>query len=71
MIAKLKESPNGGFYCSECRMSTPDPVDTCPFCGSMITNWEEIARVHSTMDLENPDTFYLNEFGGNDESNIS
>ena len=42
MVSTLKEKPNGGFYCSECRMSTTEPVDTCPFCGSIISNWEEV-----------------------------
>ena len=54
MVSKLKEKPTGGFYCAECRMSVPEPVDTCPFCGSIITNWEELARECSDLPLENP-----------------
>ena len=42
MVSTLKENPNGGFYCSECRMSTSEPVETCPFCGSVISNWMDI-----------------------------
>ena len=42
MISTLKENPNGGFYCSECRMSTSEPVEVCPFCGSIISNYEQI-----------------------------
>jgi hypothetical protein len=42
MISTLKENPNGGFYCSECRMNTSKPVEICPFCGSIISNYEEI-----------------------------
>ena len=42
MVSILKENPNGGFYCSECRMSTANPVETCPFCGSIISNYEQI-----------------------------
>lgn len=42
MVSTLKENPSGGFYCSECRMSTAEPVETCPFCGSIISNWEDI-----------------------------
>ena len=42
MVSTLKEKPNGGFYCSECRMSTAEPVETCPFCGSIISNWMDI-----------------------------
>ena len=42
MVSTLKEKPSGGFYCSECRMSTSEPVETCPFCGSIISNWMDI-----------------------------
>ena len=66
MVSKLKEKPTGGFYCSECRMSVPEPVDTCPFCGSIIINWEELARKCSDLTLENP-----NLGGPKYESNIS
>ena len=43
MVSKLKENPSGGYYCSECRMSTGELVSTCPFCGSWISNYEELA----------------------------
>jgi len=42
MVSTLKENSNGGFYCNECRMSTSEPVETCPFCGSIISNWMDI-----------------------------
>ena len=42
MTGTLKERPNGGFYCSECRMSAAEPVEVCPFCGSIISNWMDI-----------------------------
>ena len=42
MVSTLKEKPGGGFYCSECRMSTTEPVETCPFCGSIISNWMDV-----------------------------
>lgn len=42
MVSTLKENPNGGFYCSECRMSTAEPIEICPFCGSIISNWMDI-----------------------------
>ena len=42
MVSTLKEKPNGGFYCNECRMSMTDPVEICPFCGSVISNWMDI-----------------------------
>ena len=51
-------------------MSTSEPVDTCPFCGSIITNWEEIGRANSDIALENPETFYLRNYvrgGGRNE----
>ena len=58
MVSKLKENPNGGFYCSECRMSTAEPVETCPFCGSIISNWIDIVikqendRTRAMMDID-------------------
>ena len=42
MIATFKEKSHGGFYCSECRMSFGEPHETCPFCGSIVSNYEEI-----------------------------
>ena len=42
MVSTLKENPSGGFYCSECRMSTAEPVEVCPFCGSICSNYESI-----------------------------
>lgn len=42
MVSTLKENPSGGFYCSECRMSTSEPVEVCPFCGSIISNWMDV-----------------------------
>ena len=61
MTSTLKEKPNGGFYCSECRMSTSDLVEVCPFCGSIISNWMDLIiqkendRVRPLMDIE-PET---------------
>ena len=46
MVSTLKENPNGGFYCSECRMSTSEPVEVCPFCGSIISNWMDVIIKH-------------------------
>lgn len=42
MVSTLKENSSGGFYCSECRMSTSEPVEICPFCGSIISNWMDV-----------------------------
>lgn len=61
MVSTLKERPNGGFFCSECRMSTSDPVEVCPFCGSIISNWMDIIikqendRMRPLMDID-PET---------------
>ena len=61
MVSTLKERPNGGFYCSECRMSTSDPVEVCPFCGSIISNWmdlvisQENERMRANIDID-PET---------------
>lgn len=62
MVSTLKENPNGGFYCSECRMSTSEPVTTCPFCGSIITNWEDIMIKRDNSDFDKVvDEFTYNE----------
>ena len=61
MVSTLKEKPNGGFYCSECRMSTAEPVETCPFCGSIISNWMNLViqiendKIRSMFDID-PET---------------
>ena len=61
MVSTLKENPSGGFYCSECRMSTSEPVEVCPFCGSIISNWMDIIikqendRMRPLMDID-PET---------------
>ena len=42
MISKFKEKPEGGYYCSECHMSFSDVQTTCPYCGSIVSNYEEL-----------------------------
>ena len=42
MVSTFKENPNGGFYCSECRMSFGEPYASCPYCNSLITNFEDL-----------------------------
>ena len=42
MITTFKERPSGGFYCSECRMSFGELHTTCPYCGSFVSNYEEL-----------------------------
>ena len=61
MVSTLKERPNGGFYCSECRMSTSDPVAYCPYCGSIISNYEEVMRANINIDPPDPETLYPEE----------
>lgn len=41
MTTTFKEGANG-FYCAECRMSFAEPQATCPYCGSIVTNYEDI-----------------------------
>lgn len=42
MVTTFKENSSGGYYCAECRMSFGEPQATCPYCGSFVTNYEEI-----------------------------
>jgi len=51
MVSTLKEKPSGGFYCAECRMSVAEPVETCPFCGSVISNYEAILEENHAPDI--------------------
>lgn len=48
MTSILKERPQGGFYCNECRIGTSNLVDICPYCGSIITNYEELLTKNIT-----------------------
>ena len=41
MTTTFKEGANG-FYCAECRMSFAEPQATCPYCGSIVSNYEEL-----------------------------
>ena len=41
MTTTFKEGTNG-FYCAECRMSFGEPQATCPYCGSIVSNYEEL-----------------------------
>lgn len=41
MTAKWKWL-NPGYRCSECRMKSPILRSSCPFCGAIMTNEEEI-----------------------------
>ena len=41
MTTTFKEGAHG-FYCAECRMSFAEPQTTCPYCGSIVSNYEEL-----------------------------
>lgn len=41
MTTTFKEDTNG-FYCAECRMSFDEPQAACPYCGSLVSNYEEL-----------------------------
>lgn len=47
MTTTFKEGTNG-FYCAECRMSFSEPQAICPYCGSIITNYEELLTKNIT-----------------------
>jgi len=42
MVGTLKETPDGTFYCSECRIKMKEPLEVCPFCESIMSNWMEV-----------------------------
>lgn len=42
MITTFKESPSGSFYCTECRMAFGEPYTTCPYCGSIVSNYQTL-----------------------------
>lgn len=41
MTTTFKEGMHG-FYCAGCRMSFAEPQATCPYCGSIVSNYEEL-----------------------------
>lgn len=41
-MATIKINENGGKYCSECRIGIQRLAPYCPFCGSFLSNYEEI-----------------------------
>jgi len=41
LIAKIKWRDDGIWYCSECKMKQPGLRETCIFCGSLFTNFED------------------------------
>ena len=51
MISNFKEKPEGGYYCSECHMSFGDLQTTCPYCGSIVSNYEELITKQEQPDI--------------------
>lgn len=50
MTTTFKEGTNG-FYCAECRMSFAEPQATCPYCGSIVSNYEELIIKQNPPDI--------------------
>ena len=50
MTTTFKEGANG-FYCAECRMSFAEPQATCPYCGSIVSNYEELVIKQNPPDI--------------------
>ena len=50
MTTTFKEEANG-FYCAECRMSFAEPQATCPYCGSIVSNYEELIIKQNPPDI--------------------
>lgn len=81
MTTTFKEGTNG-FYCAECRMSFAEPLEVCPYCGSIVSNYEEIivrgsrAKLDIVDDAIDEKTYkkiqtYLKEREFQNESNVS
>lgn len=59
LVAKLKWRDDGVWYCSECRVRQPHIRETCVFCGSLFTNYEEeLVRANDDIKDEDAITFY-------------
>jgi len=56
MIAKLKLRDDGVWYCSECRVRQPCLRETCIFCDSVFTNYEEMLTGRPSLPIEDEDT---------------
>jgi hypothetical protein len=81
MTTTFKEGTNG-FYCAECRMSFAEPLEVCPYCGSIVSNYEEIivrgsrANLDIVDDAIDEETYkkiqtFLKEREFQNESNVS
>lgn len=81
MTTTFKEGPHG-FYCTECRMSFAEPQAICPYCGSIVSNYEDIivrglrSKLDILEDAIDEETYkkiqtFLKEREFQNESNIS
>lgn len=50
MTTTFKEGTHG-FYCAECRMSFAEPQTICPYCGSIVSNYEELVTKQEPPDI--------------------
>lgn len=55
LITTFKEKTSGGFYCTECCMSFDKSYAICPYCGRIVTNFEELLT-NSFLEVEKGDT---------------
>lgn len=63
LLAKIKWRNDGVWYCSECKVRQPGLRETCVFCGSLFTNFEdELVRANSHVADESTETFYPDGF---------
>jgi hypothetical protein len=63
LIAKIKQRDDGVWYCSECRVRQPCLRETCVFCGSLFTNFEdELVRANKHIEDESTETSYPEGF---------
>ena len=51
MISKLIKK-NNYYVCDNCMLRQPELRANCTFCGSLFSNWEEIAYREVMMDVE-------------------
>ena len=50
MVSIFKENSDGSFYCAECRMSFGEPHSYCPYCGSIVSNYETLVSSANAID---------------------
>lgn len=55
MVTTFKASLNG-FYCAECRMVFGEPHAACPYCGSIVSNYETLVSQKELSEIISEDT---------------